>query len=300
MRIYLSEGSLMDISWLGNGDTEVNIVCPPKTYTSFDEKMKDKQAIAQEALAVLRKNGITSGGGKGKPAKPLLLPYNPQNLELVRGLDGQIKWVRTSPPHKTVAQKHHIVLHKNQPPENNGYKWNPFTSQELAALPPVKTYGVTPTPMTANENNTENFPNNASSQLRYQPYIVQPDATSHASLAPQNVPSEASKSDIPNIKDLSEGLKNFPTLGEAISTIVGDESLANKFKIGGDVIAGATDAYSLFTAKSIDEKIEAFGKTAKHVAEWWASREIPVVGEGLLARDIGIMLYNGVRYVDTK
>jgi LysM repeat protein len=87
----------------------------------------------------------------------------------------------------------------------NGYTWNPSLIQEPSTPPPVTTYGVTPTPMTANENNTENFPNNASSQLRYQPYIVQPDATSHASLAPQNVPSEASNSDIPNIKDLSEG-----------------------------------------------------------------------------------------------
>jgi len=330
----------MDISWLGNGDTEVNITCPPKTYHSTEEKLKDKQGIAQEALSALSKKGITNAG-PGKHAKRNSVPQLGY-FKATQLPEGQIRWDFIPPPFGNInyspssnnytvekgdnltkiAHDNHISLQElerinpqisnpnfiysgdvvNLPTKSttNGYTWNPSLIQEPSTPPPVTTYGVTPTPMTANENNTENFPNNASSQLRYQPYIVQPDATSHASLAPQNVPSEASNSDIPNIKDLSEGLKNFPTLGEAISTIVGDESLANKFKIGGDVIAGATDAYSLFTAKSIDEKIEAFGKTAKHVAEWWASREIPVVGEGLLARDIGIMLYNGVRYVDTK
>jgi hypothetical protein len=144
MRLYLSEGSLMEITWLGNGDTEVNIICPPKTYYSFEEKMKDKQAIAQEALSVLRQKGIIGEDNK-KQAK-YRVPNMPA-FQLVprRGLDGRMQWVNEPTLHTPAAKKRHTPPHKKQPTENIGYTWNPTTDEMPAAAPPITTYGVTPT-----------------------------------------------------------------------------------------------------------------------------------------------------------
>jgi GH24 family phage-related lysozyme (muramidase) len=120
MRLYLSEGSLMEITWLGNGDTEVNIICPPETYYSFEEKMKDKQAIVQEALSVLRQKGIIGGDNK-KQAVKLNTRKEPQALVQ--------KYKRTA---------------------NGKYIWNPAT-EETPDAPPATTYRITPLPLIPNK-----------------------------------------------------------------------------------------------------------------------------------------------------
>ena len=174
MRIYLSEGSVMDINRLGNGDTEVNITCPPKTYNSTEEKLKDKQGIAQEALSALSKKGITNAG-PGKHAKRNSVPQLGY-FKATQLPEGQIRWDRIPPPFGNInylpsennymvqegdnltkiAHDNHISLQElerinpqisnpnfiysgdvvNLPTKNaiNGYSWNP------SAMPGMPNY----------------------------------------------------------------------------------------------------------------------------------------------------------------
>ena len=207
MRIYLSEGSLMDINRLGNGDTEVNITCPPKTYHSTEEKLKDKQGIAQEALSALSKKGITNAG-PGKHAKRNSVPQLGY-FKATQLPEGQIRWDRIPPPFGNInylpsennymvqegdnltkiAQDNNISLPElerinpqiktpdliypgdvvNLPEKNayNSYTWNPSMIQEPTNFPATATTYETFTPASPNGIIPDAAP----------PSIVNPDGT---------------------------------------------------------------------------------------------------------------------------
>ncbi len=171
MRKYLSSGAMMEITTLDNGDTAVDITCPPRDYYSIEEGRKEKEQIINEALGMLKREGIIKQQNRSpfySDRRSIIPPmeeierlskhlrdephfksgFFDRNLNFentIAGRESPINYKATQAKQQKKGKKAAKVVQKSPAPKPPGYTWQPKEENNEQIPKTVSTYGVTPT-----------------------------------------------------------------------------------------------------------------------------------------------------------